>query len=190
MIFYIMGKSASGKDSLYKRLLDSNLGLDKVIIYTTRPMRDGEVDGVEYRFVDKDYIFNNKNVIEKRIYHTVFGDWYYATIDDGTITKDKNYIVIGTLESYNILKAYFGENMIFPIYLEVDNDLRKKRAIEREMMQKEPKLDEMERRFKADEIDFSEDNIKNAKITKKYINDDFDRCYDEIVKDIREKINA
>ena len=57
-------------------------------------------------------------------------------------------------------------------------------------MQKEPKLDETERRFKADEIDFREDNIKKAKISKKYINDDFDRCYDEIIKDIREMTNA
>ena len=57
-------------------------------------------------------------------------------------------------------------------------------------MQKKPKLDETERRFKADEIDFREDNIKKAKISKKYINDDFDRCYDEIIKDIREMTNA
>ncbi len=59
----------------------------------------------------------------------MFGDWYYATIDDGMITKNKNYIVMGALESYNILKEYFGENMQSPIYLEVDNDLRKKERL-------------------------------------------------------------
>ena len=85
-----MGKSASGKDSLYKKLLSSPLNLNKVAIYTTRPKRDGEEDGKEYYFVDEEYLNANKDrIIERRVYHTVFGDWYYATIDDGKIEKDK-----------------------------------------------------------------------------------------------------
>ena len=51
-------------------------------------------------------------------------------------------------------------------------------------MQKVPKYDEMERRFKYDEIDFSEENIKKANITKKYINDDFDLCFLSVLNDI------
>lgn len=190
MIFYIMGKSASGKDSLYKKLLSTDLGLNRVAIYTTRPKRDGEAEGIEYHFVDEKFLNDRKDkIIEKRVYHTVFGDWYYATIDDGKIEKDKNYVVIGTLESYNIIKKYYGKELVFPIYLEVSNDIRRKRAIDRENMQKVPKLDEMERRFKADEIDFSEDNIKNAEIEKRYINDDFDKCLQEVVDDIKKFVN-
>ena len=185
MIFYIMGKSASGKDSLYKKLLASDLKLNKVAIYTTRPKRDGEENGNEYYFVDKKYLDDNASkVIEKRVYHTVFGDWFYATIDDGKISNDNNYVIIGTLESYNIIKKYYGEKLVYPIYLEVDNEIRRERAIERENMQKVPKFDEMERRFKADEIDFSEEKIKNAGIDKRYINDDFDVCFDKIYSDI------
>ena len=42
-IFYITGKSASGKDSIYKALLeDKELRLNPMVLYTTRPMRDGE----------------------------------------------------------------------------------------------------------------------------------------------------
>ena len=190
MIFYIMGKSASGKDSLYKKLLSTDLGLNRVAIYTTRPKRDGEAEGIEYHFVDEKFLNDRKDkIIEKRVYHTVFGDWYYATIDDGKIEKDKNYVVIGTLESYNIIKKYYGKELVFPIYLEVSNDIRRKRAIDRENMQKVPKLDEMERRFKADEIDFSEDNIKNAEIEKRYTNDDFDKCLQEVVDDIKKFVN-
>lgn len=190
MIFYIMGKSASGKDSLYKKLLSTDLNLNRVAIYTTRPKRDGEAEGIEYHFVDEKFLNDRKDkIIEKRVYHTVFGDWYYATIDDGKIEKNKNYVVIGTLESYNIIKKYYGKDLVFPIYLEVSNDIRRKRAIDRENMQKVPKLDEMERRFKADEIDFSEDNIKNAEIEKRYINDDFDKCFKEVVDDIKKFVN-
>lgn len=45
-IFYIMGKSSSGKDTIYSRLLeDSQLGLSRIVLYTTRPMREGEQEG-------------------------------------------------------------------------------------------------------------------------------------------------
>ena len=191
MIFYIMGKSASGKDSLYKKLLASDLGLNRVAIYTTRPKRDGEQEGMEYHFVDKKFLDDNKDkIIETRVYHTVFGEWYYATLDDGKIKNDANYVVIGTLESYNSIEKYYGKDSIFPIYLEVSNDVRKQRALDRENMQKVPKIDEMERRFKADEIDFSEENIRNAEIEKRYVNDDFDKCFEEVVNDIKKISNG
>ena len=116
MIFYIMGKSASGKDSLYKKLLLSDLNLNRFVIYTTRPKRDGEQEGMEYYFVDEKYLDEHKEkIIEKRVYHTVFGDWYYATLDDGKIDDNKNYVVIGTLESYNSIKKYYGNDKVFPI---------------------------------------------------------------------------
>ena len=180
-----MGKSASGKDSIYKNLLKNHLNLKKVPIWTTRPKRDGEVDGVEYYFVDKNFLDNNDKIIEKRIYHTVFGDWIYATIDDGHIKKNEDYLMIGTLASYESMKKYFGEDNLYPIYIEIDNNIRYERAKKREMEQKTPKLDEMERRFLADEIDFSEKNIKKANINKKYKNDILEDCLKEIIDDIK-----
>ena len=54
-IFYIMGKSASGKDRIYRELLRNFEGrLEKIVLYTTRPMREGEKDGREYFFVDEE----------------------------------------------------------------------------------------------------------------------------------------
>ena len=53
-IFYIMGKSASGKDKIYSRLAgNKELNLKKLVLYTTRPIRDGEKDGVQYYFTDE-----------------------------------------------------------------------------------------------------------------------------------------
>ena len=49
-----MGKSSSGKDSIYRQLeADQELGLRRLVIYTTRPIRDGEENGREYFFVDE-----------------------------------------------------------------------------------------------------------------------------------------
>ncbi|MCQ2609527.1 MAG: guanylate kinase [Lachnospiraceae bacterium] len=187
MIYYLMGKSASGKDSIYKMLLLKNKKLQEIAIYTTRPKRDNEVEGIEYHFVDEKYLIDNENkVIEKRVYHTVYGDWYYATLDDGNIKENENYLMIGTLESYVRLKKYFGENKVYPIYIEVDDKERKNRAIAREMKQKVPKLEEMERRFIEDAKDFSEENIKSAGIIKRYQNEDLEDCVSEILKDIKQ----
>ena len=52
-IFYIMGKSASGKDRIYSLLVENKeLNLKKLILYTTRPIRAGEEEGVQYYFTD------------------------------------------------------------------------------------------------------------------------------------------
>ena len=104
-IFYLIGKSCAGKDSLYNIIIrDETLGLNPVIRYTTRPIRDGETDGESYHFVDiegyKDFKRSGK-IIEEQVYHTVHGDWYYFTADDGTLDIDnKNYLAIGVLESF------------------------------------------------------------------------------------------
>lgn len=190
MIFYIMGKSASGKDGMYKKLLASDLGLKKYAIYTTRPKRDGEVDGVEYHFVDRKFLDDNKEkIIEERVYHTVYGDWFYATLDDGKVNDKDNFVMIGTLESYNALKAHYGKSLIYPIYMEVPNEERKKRALEREGLQDKPSYEEVERRFAADEKDFSEANIKKAEIDIRYDNTDYDACFMKVKDDIRKIIN-
>lgn len=176
---------------MYKKLLSSDLGLLRYAIYTTRPKRDGELEGIEYHFVNEKFLNDNADkVIEKRVYHTVYGDWYYATLDDGKLIENENYLMIGTLESYNIMKSHFGKEKMYPIYLSVDNETRRKRALERESSQVMPKLEELERRFRADEIDFSEENVKKAEIEKIYENTDYDKCFSIVKEDIKKIINA
>ena len=53
-IFYLMGKSSSGKDTIYKELLQGFPKMKRIVLYTTRPRREGECDGVEYFFTDEE----------------------------------------------------------------------------------------------------------------------------------------
>lgn len=182
-LFYIMGKSASGKDTIYQKLLhDGQLSLKRLIIYTTRPIRDGELNGREYFFVKEEEFQRLKaegKIIEDRGYHTVYGLWRYFTA--ANMNLDRNYYLgIGTLESYCMLKEYYGEDKIIPVYIEVEDGVRLKRAIAREEQQEIPKYEEMCRRFLADSQDFSEEKIKDAGIGIRFKNDNMDVCMNEI----------
>ena len=188
-IFYLMGKSASGKDTIYKKVKEQMPELKTIVIYTTRPIREGEQNGREYYFVDDGKLQELQEagkVIELREYNTVHGIWKYFTADDGQFDGDDNYLAIGTLESYVKLRDYFGQARLVPIYVEVEDGLRLERALARERMQAMPKYEELCRRFLADAADFSVDNLNNAGITRKFLNIDMDKCVGEIVLGIRE----
>jgi len=117
----------------------------------------------------------------------VYGPWSYFTVDDGQICLDRkdSYLMIGTLESYEKMRGYFGENGLVPVYIEVDDGVRLERALQREKGQKEPKYKELCRRFLADEEDFKEENLTRCGIRRRYRNDDLDVCIEEICRDIR-----
>lgn len=166
-IFFVLGKSCSGKDTIFKKLKeDRELNLNTVTGYTTRPMREGEINGVEYFFVNNEELEALKNqgkVIECRDYNTVYGVWSYFTVDDGQINLEKgNYLYIGTLESYEQMVRYYGKEVVVPIYVEVETGERLTRAVNRERQQENPKYTELCRRFLADEEDFCEENIKKS----------------------------
>ena len=189
-IFYIMGKSSSGKDSIYRQLEENQeLGLKRLVIYTTRPIRDGEKNGREYFFTDKNKLKEfrrNGKLIEARTYQTVYGPWTYFTADDGQINLGhEDYLVIGTIESYQAMKEYFGEESLVPLYIEVEDGLRLTRALEREKRQSQPRYDELCRRFLADSKDFSEENLRAAGIEKRFQNVDMEECIEAIEREIR-----
>ena len=188
-IYYVMGKSSSGKDTVYKKLLERHPWFRTIVPYTTRPIREGERDGVEYFFVDDERLREmqeDEQVIEVRSYNTRCGVWTYFTADDGQIDLDAHdYLVIGTLVSYRALREYFGEEKLLPVYIEVEDGLRLARAVERERRQAEPKYSELCRRFLADEEDFSEENLKKAGITRRFENRDLGTCLAEIEDYIR-----
>lgn len=190
-LFYIMGKSASGKDTIYQRLLaNPEFHFQRLVIYTTRPVRDGEKDGQEYYFVDEEKFQELKaagKIIEDRGYETVYGLWRYFTADNMNL-KENNYLGIGTLESYRQLKAYYGEELLCPIYIEVEDGERLKRAITREETQEVPKYEEMCRRFLADSRDFSEPNRETAGITRSFQNMDINTCLSDIEKYLKDMI--
>lgn len=185
-IFYLLGKSASGKDTIYRHMKDDpDWRLETATLYTTRPMRDNEEEGVQYHFISEkrvEELENSGRVIEKRVYHTVYGPWSYLTVDDGQFREDGRYLMIGTLESYVKIRDYFGAECMEPIYLRLDDGVRLERALKREREQRVPGYAEMCRRFLADEADFSEDKLQQAGIRKYYDNTDLEACLREIRK--------
>lgn len=188
-LFCMMGKSASGKDTIYKAIVaDKSLNLHTVVPYTTRPIRQGEAEGVEYWFVNETEFLDLKSqgkIIEDRAYNTVHGVWRYFTVDDGQIDlNQKDYIVIGTLEAYMQMKAYFGEKQVVPIYIDLEDGQRLDRALQRERQQTQPKYAELCRRFLADSEDFSKDRLEACGITKAYENNQLSQCILEVKADI------
>lgn len=191
-IFYIMGKSASGKDNIYRRLLkEKSLDLHELVLYTTRPQRQDEADGREYFFVDDEKFRKLQaqgKIIESRSYHTIYGIWTYFTADEGRIQLGKySYIAIGTLESYEKMLEYFGKDVMRPIYVEVEDGERLMRALKREQKEKHPRYDEMCRRFLADSADFSEEKIAHAGIKHRFENIDFENCIEKIQKYVKDE---
>ncbi len=197
-IYYLMGKSASGKDTLYRRLLeDSALKLLPMVIYTTRPIRSGEQDGVDYHFTDEAHLqqlLEEGRVVELRQYNTVHGVWSYFTVDDfGKTGKPgksgrseepgkseepgrqeesaDDYLGIGTLESFLQIRNYYGAERVVPLYIEVEDGLRLSRALSRERAQAVPRYEELCRRFLADQKDFSEEKLQEAGIHVRFSND-------------------
>ena len=194
-IYCICGKSSSGKDTVYKRLLaDKELGLNQLVTYTTRPIREGEVNGREYFFIDEAEalrLHEEGKIVESRAYNTVFGIWKYMTVDDGDMELDKkSYVVIGTLESYVQIRNYFGKENVIPVMIEVDDGERLERALKRERIQPNPKYDEMCRRFLADSADFSEEKVKSAGIETVFVNDDLEECISKVKKYVAECGNS
>lgn len=199
-----MGKSATGKDTVYHRLIaDESLHLERIVPYTTRPMRIKEKDGDDYFFVTPERfreMLAQDRVIESRTYQTVQGPWTYFTADDGQIrvggpggqtaadhdSADEagDFIMVGTLEVYEALCRRFGKENIVPLYIEASDEQRLERAMRRERKQNRPDYAEMCRRFLADNEDFSEEKLSRAGIVKRYDNTELDACVESIRGDI------
>ncbi len=164
-IFCIVGKSASGKDTIYKEILKNCDKLIPIIPYTTRPMRSGETDGVDYNFVTEDQMngFDAAGcIIEKRQYLTTQGIWNYFTVKFD-VKPQTDYILITTLEGAMGITDHYGADMVRIVYLTIDDKTRLLRYIERESKQARPDYEEVCRRFIADQKDFSQENINALK---------------------------
>ncbi len=190
--YIIMGKSATGKDSMYHQIKNSDLELQTIVPFTTRPIREGETDGVEYHFIDEEKfneMFLENRVIEFRKYQTNHGEWIYGTPADNIDLDKSNYIAIGTLETFESYKNHFGDDKVVDIYIHVDDGDRLQRALNREKQETTPKYEEMCRRFIADSEDFSKEKIAESNITNFFENYDFQNCFNQIITFIRETIN-
>lgn len=191
-LFYIIGQSATGKDHIGASLLrNEDLGLISFVLYTTRPIRSGEREGVQYHFTDRagfEALKSAGRVIEERTYQTVKGPWTYFTVDPGVAEGSDNYLGIGTVEAYRHLHDYYGD-LVIPLFISVTEENRLLRAMKRERKEANPNYREMCRRFLADCEDFSEEKIEEAGITRRFDNNGaVEDCVAEITEYIKERI--
>lgn len=190
-IVCLMGKSSSGKDTIYKKLLEhEEFGLQKIVPYTTRPIRSGEQDCIEYHFTDEagyQELLRAGKIVESRKYHTCHGIWRYFTVADKYIDlNSQSYIMIGTLEAYEKIGRFYGKDKVLPVMIELDDGVRLQRALDREKAQDNPRYEELCRRFLADAEDFSEEKLAEAGITQTFANDDLKQCLSNIIAYLKE----
>ena len=155
-IIAIMGKAGSGKDTLLKALLQeltfTNIARP-IISCTTRPIREGEVDGVDYHYLTKEQ-FTDQVLNGDMLEATVFNNWCYGT---SLTNLSQNHLNIGVFnpEGVEILRDNTHINL-FVIYIQADDKTRLLRQLNREG---NPDCHEIVRRFGTDETDFNDEVI-------------------------------
>ena len=143
----VVGESGSGKTSLVKAFCEKHPEYKRVVTYTTRPMREGEVDGIDYNFVSVDQF---KKMIEenKFVEYNMYRGWYYGTSLDGVNWPLDNVIAVLTPAGLRELMrtAKGSHNMtLVSVYLDVD---RRSRLIK--MLKRGDDIEEAYRRNLSD----------------------------------------
>ncbi len=183
----LSGRSCTGKDTVQRELVKR--GFQKLVTYTSRPMRSGETQDIEYHFISaeefKDKI-NEGFFAEHRVYHTEVNgqseDWFYGSAADDIKNASNNTITILTPEGVSNLKRNCDDN-IFVIYL-FSND---KTVIKRQKMRCDDQK-EAKRRFDADKIDFKGFELVADKIVYNNVGSDIDQVVEKIITLIKENV--
>ena len=151
-IIALIGEAGSGKDRTMQEILKTNSTLHEIISYTTRPMRQGEVEGVNYYYyTDKE--FENKISNNEMLESTIFNNQYYGTSYDSLKLDKPNIGVFNPAGIYSMSKFSNIELTVFRITC--SDKTRLLRQLNRET---NPDVDEIIRRYGTDKKDFS--NLK------------------------------
>lgn len=181
-IYFLVGQSSTGKDTIKAKLLSTMPSLKDYTYCTTRPMRDGEVEGREYHFKSrKDY---EKDVslgvvIESRVYN-FNGNTpvvYYSLAKE---IDEELYIVTGTPDMCHSYIEYYGSDIVKPIFIVVPDRERLMRAIKREDTNK-GNYKEVARRFYDEFSEYTKENILSLSGVE-YVNNDY---LEDCIEDIR-----
>lgn len=182
MPIVIMGKTASGKTKLVEKLVTEH-GFKKLVTYTTRKMRPGEIDSVDYHFIsEEDFMtkLGENFFAEHFAYNTEEGVWHYGSAKEDWILSDDKTVVILTPDGYRKIIDSLGFRPKL-IYLYVNNETIKQR-----LKKRKDNSDEAERRLVADNKDFKGADLLADKII--YNNEGTN--LDDVVKKIIEYVEG
>jgi len=180
-LFCIVGKSASGKNTVFNKILeDIDINITPIIPYTTRPIREGEVDGIHYNFVSERQMkeFEERGlVLVSTDFMSVCGRWFYFTVVSNESLK-KNCLTITTPEGLRQIIHKLGSEKVVIILVEADDLIRLNRSIARTAIEKTPNYSEVCRRFLSDENDFKDIHSEVSGLLHVSIdaNQDIDEC--------------
>lgn len=157
-ILAFIGKSGAGKSALSNEICkkDSlwNYKINKIIPATSRPKRENEVEGKDYYFFN-DEDFTKKLLNNEFVEATVFKNWGYGTLMS-SLKEDCLNIGVFNLEGLECLQDTLGDKLkLIIIYIDASSATRLIRQLSREG---NPDVDEILRRYKADEEDFIDIN--------------------------------
>ncbi len=171
-ILALMGPSGSGKDTVLKEVLKKNPNdFHKIINCTTRPMREGEVNGVDYFFISPE-TFAEQVLNFDMIEATNFNDWFYGTSKDALVNNAINIGVFSPEAVEALLESPEIELMV--LELAASDKTRLLRQLNREA---NPNVHEIIRRFKADEEDFADLDILRITLVNETTDDLLENVY-------------
>lgn len=181
----LTGTSACGKDSLLNKVLESNKNIKPIISVTTRPKREGETDGVEYKFITLEELtelYNNEELIEIREYNTKHGMWYYGiTKDSIDVDSDDIYIVIvdvqGVVQLRQYLNSLKSDNIkVESVFINCSGKERMFRSLTREQNLNDEQIAEICRRYLDDQANIGAYKEAFDIILRNELPQDIDRC--------------
>lgn len=148
-IIAICGQAGSGKDSIMKETLLINPNLHEIVSCTTRPPREGEVDGINYHFLTNEQ-FAEKVLNGDMLEATVFNDWCYGTAKS-SLSLDKINIGVFNPEGIENLLEYHPTLNLKIFAIDCPSKERLLRQLNREL---DPDVEEILRRWQTDRNDF------------------------------------
>ncbi len=147
-IVALIGEAGAGKDSIMQKVLELEPGLHEIVSCTTRPMREGEQEGVNYFYLTNEE-FAAKVMNMEMLEATCFNDWFYGT---ALQSLDESVVNIGVFNPAGIEALLQSPAVDVVVYrIEASKKNRLLRQLNRE---EDPDVDEIIRRYKADEEDF------------------------------------
>ena len=149
-IIAICGKAGSGKDTILQRVVAACPQLHEIVSCTTRPMREGEADGINYFYLTGEQ-FGEKVLRGEMLEATCFNDWFYGTSYDSLRSDCVNIAVLNP-EGIDSIAVHKNIEMVV-FYVEAKDKTRLLRQLNRET---DPDVYEIIRRFRADELDFED----------------------------------